>query len=82
MSFVRRIANSNILDGILDIPEPLKNKKVEILIFPLESEKTKSEVSEPVKSVRGLLKQHANPGRIKEEASAWADAVAEKYGTH
>lgn len=80
MSFVRKIANSNILDGVIDIPEPLKNKKVEILIFPLESDSKGAQAPEQVKSVRGLLKRYANPGRITEEASAWAEAVAEKYG--
>ena len=38
------------------------------------------EVMKLIKSVRGLLSQYANPKLQKEEESAWAKAVEEKYG--
>lgn len=37
MNFVRKVANSDILANIIEIPESLKNKKVEILILPYEA---------------------------------------------
>lgn len=39
------------------------------------------EVMKLIKSVRGLLSQYANPELQKEEESAWARAVEEKYGS-
>ncbi len=38
MPFVRRILNSSVLAGIIDIPEPLRNKKVEVLVFSLDDD--------------------------------------------
>jgi hypothetical protein len=37
MKFVRKITNSDVLANIIDIPEELRNKKVEVIILPYEN---------------------------------------------
>ncbi len=39
MEFVRKIINSNEIESIVKLPTELKNKKVEILILPVEEGK-------------------------------------------
>lgn len=39
MEFVRKIINSNDIESIVKLPTELKNKKVEILILPVEENK-------------------------------------------
>ena len=43
MEFVRKIISSNDIESIIKLPEELKNKKVEILILPIEEEVIKKE---------------------------------------
>ena len=37
MQFVRKIINSKMLENIVDIPVELKNKKIEMLLLPIDS---------------------------------------------
>ena len=39
MDFIRKIINSDDIESIVSLPNDLKNKKVEILILPLEEKK-------------------------------------------
>ena len=39
MEFVRKIINSNDIESIVKLPTELKNKRVEILILPVEENK-------------------------------------------
>lgn len=41
MEFVRKVIDANEIQYIIDIPESLVNKKVKILIFPLDNKKKK-----------------------------------------
>ena len=43
MDFVRKIIDSDDIESIVSLPNDLKNKKVEILILPLEENKEKKE---------------------------------------
>ncbi len=38
--FVRQIIQSNLLEGIIEIPGNLKNRWVEIILLPIDSEKS------------------------------------------
>lgn len=60
MNFVRKVANSNILASIIDIPENLRNKKVEILIFPYENVDSEANINRKPKRARGLLEKYKN----------------------
>lgn len=77
MNFVRKVADSNILAGVVDIPESLRNKTVEILIFPYENVKTEEHIVRKTERVRGLLKKYQNKNLQKLESEAWAQAVAD-----
>lgn len=39
MTIFRKVANSDILANVMDLPEDLKNKEVEIYVFPHENKK-------------------------------------------
>jgi hypothetical protein len=79
LNFVRKVANSNILANIIDIPEKLKNRKVEILIFPYESEHVEAIVGQKPKSAKGLLEKYKNKELQALESGAWAKAAVDKY---
>ena len=38
MDYIRKIMNSDEVENLLDLPEQLKNKKLEVLILPVEEE--------------------------------------------
>jgi len=43
MDFIRKIIDSDDIESIVSLPDDLKNKKVEILILPLEEKDEKKE---------------------------------------
>ena len=43
MDYIRKIMNSEEVEILLDLPEQLKNKKLEVLILPAEEEEVDSE---------------------------------------
>ena len=53
MEFVRKIINSNDIESIVKLPTELKNKKVEILILPVEESK-KQKTFDP-RQYKGVL---------------------------
>jgi len=63
----------------MDIPESLKNRKVEILIFPYENTNTENSITHSSKRARGLLERYKNKELQGQEAGAWAKAVVDKY---
>lgn len=80
MTFIRKVANSDILAGIIEIPESLKNKKVEILILPYENMDAEDETTgRKPKRAKGLLEKYKNKELQDLENSAWAKAVEDKY---
>ncbi len=79
MNFVRKVANSNILASIIDIPENLRNKKVEILIFPYENLDSEANIDQKPKKARGLLEKYRNKDLQDVENGAWAKAVVDKH---
>lgn len=76
MDSMKKIANSDILDGIFDIPENLKNKKVVITISSYND--TDNKDIPRMKNLRGSLSKYKNESLIKQEDNAWAMAVQEK----
>lgn len=77
MDSIKKVANSNILDGIFDIPENLKNKKVVITISPYNDIEDKDIPT--IKNLRGSLSKYKNDSLREEEVNAWAMAVREKH---
>jgi len=74
MEFVRRVVNGSDIKGIIDIPNTLVNKKLEVLIFPITeyAKKTKKR-----KSLSGFLSEYANPELISKEENTWFEEAKE-----
>ena len=73
MNFVRKVANSDILAIIIEIPESVKNKKVEILILPYEAVvEEQKKVQRPKGYLRGILMKYKNTDLKARENDAWA----------
>jgi len=55
--FIRRTLKSNLLEGIIEIPSTLKNRLVELIVLPVDSEKErkedKNEVGSPLRTFAG-----------------------------
>lgn len=68
MDFVRRVVNATDLINIIEMPSSLINKKVEILVFPIEEKKVKSKKK---KSIAGYLSKYAKPELIAQEDDVW-----------
>jgi len=56
--FIRRTLKSNLLEGIIEIPSALKNRLVELIVLPVDSEKkrkegSKKEVGSPLRTFAG-----------------------------
>lgn len=79
MNFVRKVANSNILASIIDIPENLKNRKVEILIFPYEGERVEASIGQKTKSARDLLERYKDKELQALESGVWARVAVDRY---
>jgi hypothetical protein len=79
MNFVRKVANSNILARIIDLPENLRNKKVEILVFPYDNVNAEDKLAQKPKRARGLLERYKNKDLQDLENGAWAKAVLDEY---
>lgn len=76
MNFIRKITDSDLLAGIVSIPENMRHKKVELIILPYDEGKEK--IREGIKkNVRGLLRKYVNIDYLPLEETAWAEAVRE-----
>ena len=75
MEFLRVIKNSDDLANVIDIPKELRNRKVEVIIFPY------GDVDEDIKSksLRGALSKYKNEALQDSESKAWSKAVEDKY---
>ncbi|GBR72642.1 hypothetical protein NO1_0145 [Candidatus Termititenax aidoneus] len=81
MEAVRQIVDADRLVDIVDIPESMKCRKVEIIILPDLATETKPKINkEALKKAFGSLHKYANPNLIPLEKKAWEIAVKDKYG--
>ncbi len=52
--------NSSKLENIIDIPEDLKNRTIEIIIRPVFNESKSKDVSDIIKSLTGIIPNTGN----------------------
>ncbi len=74
MEFVRKVVDVTDLKNVIEIPNSLANKKVEILIFPIEEIKPKKKNK---KSAAGMLSKYANSELISKEENVWLEEAHE-----
>ena len=75
MEFLRVIKDSDELSKVIDIPKGLRNRKLEVIIFPYEN----IEKDTKKKSLRGALSKYKNEKLQTMENGAWSKAVVKKY---
>lgn len=75
MEFLRVIKDSDDISKIIDIPKGLRNRKLEVIIFPYE------DIEDDVKkkNLRGALSKYKNKELQAIEGEAWSKAVVKKY---
>ena len=87
MTTLRKIVNSNTLTNLFDLPPALKNKKVEVVIFPIEEKKTSritmTQIEEwtktpEIQSLVGAIKATDLPADIS-ISDIRKERLAEKY---
>jgi hypothetical protein len=61
----------------MHIPPQMQNSRVEVIVLPVVEAKESFHVAE---SMKGYLKQYANPTLMEQEKNAWALNLKEKYG--
>jgi hypothetical protein len=65
------------LSPIMHIPLQMQNSRVEVTVLPVVETKKPVRVAN---SMKGYLKQYANPALISQEKNAWTANLEEKYG--
>lgn len=76
MEFIRRTVNSKVLESLLDLPDSMKNRRVEVIVFPVDEGKKSGNHNE---TLGGRLNKYANPSLRQLEKSAWSIAVEDKH---
>jgi hypothetical protein len=79
MNFIRKVTNSDALKHIVDLPESLRNRDVELIILPLGDQSPSKQALSSSHTARGALKQFANPDLLQHEQDAWEKGVQEKH---
>jgi hypothetical protein len=76
MEYLRKTIHSKKLEEIFELPEPLKNRQVEVIILPFEDTAYKKKSKS---SLGGVFHKYANPSLIPMEEEAWQNAVEDKH---
>lgn len=85
MEAFRKIIDSEHLTLVIDLPESLRYRDVEVIVLPrMEGDevvprKKKTGDRSGIMSLKGILKDKADPELRKLEKDAWAQAAAEKH---
>lgn len=73
---IKKIIDSEKLMTIMDLPTEMQSGQVQVIVYPVSI----NETNKSVKSLRGCLKEYANPDLIPLEEGAWERHVTEKHG--
>ena len=78
MDYVRKIANSDIFDNIIDLPENLRHKRVEIIILPYPDAGDGAEIYGGP-GLKSRLGKNNSPRATCQEGPAWVETAREYY---
>jgi sigma54-dependent transcription regulator len=78
MQTVRQIVDAEQLTSFMDIPEDMRNIKVEIIVLPVTHDINPNVNHAALEKVYGSLHDYAAPAIIQKEKNAWRTAVIEK----
>ncbi|MDR1230688.1 MAG: hypothetical protein LBK61_04725 [Spirochaetaceae bacterium] len=80
MQAVRQIVDAEQLSSFMDIPENMRNLKVEIIVLPAPRDTGPDVNRGALEKVYGSLHDYANPALVQKEKNAWRTAVMENAG--
>ncbi|MHC6203036.1 hypothetical protein ACYULU_07565 [Breznakiellaceae bacterium SP9] len=79
MQAIRQIVDAERLTSFVDIPDDMRNTKVEIIILPFTQEVSKPQNPainyDALEKLYGNLHEYADPAHIAHEKNAWQTAV-------
>ena len=76
---LRLIMDSRKLDGVINLPDSLRDQQVVVIILPVRLEIADAHNSTDDRSAFGSLHRYANPSLIHLEDHAWSMEVAGKH---
>jgi len=82
MEAISTTMNSSRLMSIIDLPAALRDREVEVIVLPYQTipDVEKADDEKPnVGSIKGILKEYANPALRELEKGAWEQTAVEKY---
>jgi hypothetical protein len=81
MEYIHETIDSDALLGIFNLPISLRNRKVVVIVKPVEAKIPASAAGQATtgKSTFGCLRRFANPTKIAGEHGAWERAAIAKY---
>lgn len=79
MEAIRTVIDSERLATIIDLPDSLRHREVEIIVLPQKEENETGDDRSALRSLKGCLHEYADPSKWEEEEGAWERAAAEKY---
>lgn len=79
MEALRTTMHSARLAAIIDLPESLRDREVEVIVLPTGERAEMKQRNDERESVMGCLREYANPALRELEEGAWERAAAEKY---
>ena len=80
METVRAVMDSERLVPIIELPDNLRHREVEVIVIAHVANVMPEKYFPPENGIKGLLKQYANPALVEQEKTAWETAIQEKYG--
>jgi len=78
MEAVRKIVKANELASVIDLPWASNDAQVELIVLSMSINNIPH--GKPEKSLKGCLKEYANPSLMEHEKEAWEINVRDKHG--
>lgn len=79
MEAIRALVDAERLATVIDLPESMRNHEVEVIVLLQTNEKKNNGDRTDLRSLKGCLREFANPALRELEEGAWKHAAAEKH---
>ncbi|MCL1934348.1 MAG: hypothetical protein FWF53_11125 [Candidatus Azobacteroides sp.] len=75
MEVYRKTVDSELLLSVMELPESMRQGKVEVVVFPAIQQDVPKHTA---KSMKGFLKKYADPTLVAQEKETWETNAKEK----
>ncbi len=79
MEAIRTIIDAERLVTVIDLPESMRNREVEVIVLLRADEKKEHDDRHALRSLKGCLHEFADPALQALEEGAWERAAVEKH---